>query len=1139
MKQFLIVFAIFCAFFVISCDKNSENKRQRGEIYGECYQDGTCDEGLKCDIENNICIKDPQTPEENDEDETDSDDLDIDSTDENDSDSDDHNDDEPKDPCDPNPCESLAHSTGKCKPASDTYSCGCVDGYYWQGEEKICTDRPTLGNICTGLKYCYDNSALINCPLSDEDFYGQDAQYAEAGACIPQNFTIKKAPGQNIVVDNNTGLEWQQAASDKKYTFEQAQNYCRELVYGGYSDWRLPEPHEILSIVNIGQNNSFINNNFTNISADYDAELWTSHESKCLSVSEGSYSYCGSQSRNVLCVRGSKMKKGVFSSKTIDGDIVVIDAATALIWQKDSGFRSTWKEALKYCENLDYAGRRDWRLPNKNEVISLMDFDKSEEPYSDFPDIPDWLWSSSNSFYVEDAWCADFYSGYLTPLGYKRNDTSVRCVTGGRGIGPDDPCDPNPCGNIANSTGKCKVLSPKRYSCECAEGYYLWESENACLEKKPLTIGEICTGQNLCYENSSLVNCQQLNSAGWYGQDAQYAEFGVCEPQDFTVKTFADQNIVADNNTNLEWLQSPSSDRYDWLRANIYCADLNESGYAGYQSGWRLPTPQEFLTIADLSRFNPAVNPDFTNVMADYNACLWTSKRSNDDWQTAMVFIPAYGYITDNKATETCQTICVHGSEMEKGVFTSQTINGDVIVTDSTTGLIWQKEYDHEFWDRALKYCEELDYAGRNDWRLPNKNELASLLNYDTTGTPASDFPDMPETWFWSSSVGAGNLDRPWYVYFKNGQVAYTNSQSFSVRCVTGGKEIKTVNPCDPNPCGSFSNSTGVCMAGSEALYSCECASGYYWWNTEVGCVAAKPPSTGRICTGETKCYALDANLELEPCPAEGEDFYGQDAQYAALGICQAQSLTVDETVPEQKIIVDNNTGLKWQQVFDESVFSWEDALDHCENLNYGGFSSGWRVPSPNEYLSLGTAINTTNFQNLTLGSGYLWTSKNKGQDNAWNFKPSDGTLGYTSRAFTYPVICVHGSEIPKGVFTSVTVNGTVVVKDIITGLMWQKESDFTGNWKDSLKYCEDLDHAGYTDWRLPNKNELSSLLNHERLMSPYSDFPDMSRYGETQFWSSTTTGSKAWYVSLYSGNLIYEIKTRSYRTLCVRSADQ
>ena len=1137
MKKLFVVFALFCTFFMISCGKGClKEEIKRGELYGECYPDGTCNEGLVCDTEYNVCIEDPDF--EDDEDKIDSDEIDSDSIDDIDKFDDTENDAESADPCDPDPCKELEHSNGKCKTVSESrYSCGCVEGYYWLEEENICTDRPTLGNICSGQKYCYDDGLLISCPLSDEDFYGQDAQYSEAGTCIRQDFTIKKAPGQNIVVDNNTSLEWQQAASDKEYMFEEAENYCSELVYGGYSDWRLPEPHEILSIVNIGQNNSFINNNFTNISADYDAELWTSHESKCLRVSEGSYSYCGSKSKNVLCVRGSKMKKGVFSSKTIDGDIVVIDAATALIWQKDSGFRSTWKEALKYCENLDYAGRRDWRLPNKNEVISLMDFDKSEEPYSDFPDIPDWLWSSSNSFYVEDAWCADFYSGYLTPLGYKRNDTSVRCVTGGRGIGPDDPCDPNPCGNIANSTGKCKVLSPKRYSCECAEGYYLWESENACLEKKPLTVGEICTGQTLCYENSSLVNCQQLNSAGWYGQDAQYAEFGVCEPQNFTVKTFADQNIVADNNTNLEWLQSPSSDRYDWLRANIYCADLNESGYAGYQSGWRLPTPQEFLTIADLSRFNPAVNPDFTNVMADYNACLWTSKRSNDDWQTAMVFIPAYGYITDNKATETCQTICVHGSEMEKGVFTSQTVNGDVVVTDSTTGLIWQKEYGQEFWGSAMRYCEELDYADRHDWRLPNKNELASLLNYDTIGTPASDFPDMPESWFWSSSVGAGNPERPWYVYFKNGQVAYTNSQSFSVRCVTGGKEVKTVNPCDPNPCGSFSNSTGVCMAGSEALYSCECASGYYWWNTEEGCVAAKPPSTGRICTGETKCYALDANLELEPCPAEGEDFYGQDAQYSALGICQPQSLTVDETVPEEKIIIDNNTGLKWQQVFDESVFSWEDALDHCENLNYGGFSSGWRVPSPNEYLSLGKAVNTTNFQNLTSGTGgYLWTSKNKGGDNAWNFKPFDGTIANTSKTFTYPVICVHGNEIPKGVFTSVTVNGTVVVEDIITGLMWQKESDFTGNWKEALRYCEDLELAGYTDWRLPNKNELASLLNHERLMSPYSDFPDMSRYNKTLLWSSTcNSGYNAIGVDFYYGNVSGNQKSRTLGVRCVR----
>ena len=1129
MKKLFVVFALLCTFFMISCG-SSKDKAKRGELYGECYPDGTCNEGLVCDTEYNVCIEDPDF-EKDDEDKIDSDEIDSDSIDDIDTFDDTENDNELADPCDSNPCKELEHSTGKCKTVSETlYFCGCVEGYYWLEEENICTDKPTLGNICTGQKYCYDNGVLIPCPLSDDDFYGQDAQYSEAGTCIQQNFTIKKAPGQNIVVDNNTELEWQQAASDKEYTFEEAKNYCDELVYGGYSDWRLPEPHEILSIVNIGQNNSFINNNFTNISADYDAELWTSHESKCLRVSEGSYSYCSSRSKNVLCVRGSKMKKGLFSSKTIDGDIVVIDAATALIWQKDSDFRSTWKEALKYCENLDYAGRRDWRLPNKNEIISLLDFDKSEEPYSDFPDMPNnWFWSSSNSFNGDYAWCADFYSGYLTPLGYKRDDTSVRCVTGGRGIGPDDPCNPNPCKNIANSTGECKKLSPKRYSCECAEGYYLWESENACLEKKPLTVGEICTGQTLCYDNMSEGECRELSYASYYGQDAQYAAWGVCTPQDFTVKTVSGETLVLDNNTGLIWQQSPASETYDWTEAMKYCIDLNSSSYAGYHDGWRVPTIQELLTIAENSKI--AINDNFT----DITTCLWSSEIYRKDWNYAYAF--SFGSVGQRKITTECGVVCVRGNEMAHGVFTLDSENEEVVV-DSTTGLIWQKEFETDKkWTYALQHCEDLEYAGRADWRLPNKNELESLLNLAKSDEPYTDFPDMPCQYFcsfWASSTSVLRDDGKkyaWYVDFKNGQVSnLSKSDNRSVICVAGGGNIKLNDPCDPNPCGSFANSTGVCMTSSEALYSCECAEGYYWWNTEIGCVAAKPQSIGNICTGETKCYAK--NSELENCPAEGEDFYGQDAQYASLGICQPPSFTVDETIQEEKIIIDNNTGLKWQQTLDENPYTWEEAQNYCNALNYGGFSNGWRLPTPLEFILLAPAIEAGNFPNMKT-SEYFWASKEIDLYH-WLFAPFDGTGGYSSNTFPYNVICVRGTEMPKGVFTSATVNSTVVVKDLISSLMWQKESDyFKGDWQAALQYCEDLELAGYTDWRLPNKNELASLLNYEKSLNLLSDFPGIT--SDSSFWSSTNRGMYGYFIDFYLGKVGRDLKSKTLGVRCVR----
>ncbi|MBO7127288.1 DUF1566 domain-containing protein [bacterium] len=120
--------------------------------------------------------------------------------------------------------------------------------------------------------------------------------------------------------------------------------------------------------------------------------------------------------------------------------------------------------------------------------------------------------------------------------------------------------------------------------------------------------------------------------------------------------------------------------------------------------------------------------------------------------------------------------------------FNSSTVKGDIIVTDTETGLIWQRSYVSEkTWQQALAYCENLIYAGYSDWRLPNKNELASLVNYGKND-PASNFPAMPSEYFWSSSTHNYNKytnNNAWYVRFYNGTVCPDiKSSHFSVRCV-------------------------------------------------------------------------------------------------------------------------------------------------------------------------------------------------------------------------------------------------------------------------------------------------------------------------------------------------------------------
>ncbi len=134
--------------------------------------------------------------------------------------------------------------------------------------------------------------------------------------------------------------------------------------------------------------------------------------------------------------------------------------------------------------------------------------------------------------------------------------------------------------------------------------------------------------------------------------------------------------------------------------------------------------------------------------------------------------------------------ICVRGEELPKAILTTQTLSGEVVVTDSATGLMWQKTYVSDYtWSKALKYCETLIYAGYADWRLPNKNELSSLLDYDKSSQPYSSFPDMPSQWFLSSTTTVYATGSLWSAGFDHGGVASSDKSGYSslgsnVRCV-------------------------------------------------------------------------------------------------------------------------------------------------------------------------------------------------------------------------------------------------------------------------------------------------------------------------------------------------------------------
>ena len=115
------------------------------------------------------------------------------------------------------------------------------------------------------------------------------------------------------------------------------------------------------------------------------------------------------------------------------------------------------------------------------------------------------------------------------------------------------------------------------------------------------------------------------------------------------------------------------------------------------------------------------------------------------------------------------------------------------IVTDSVTTLQWQDNtaLTNQTWADAIIYCEGLVLSGYSDWRLPNINELTSLIDYTYSNStwffPA--FVSDPSLYYWSSTTDVRYSGNAWFVHFHNGlQYRYDKSNSYYVRCVRAGQ---------------------------------------------------------------------------------------------------------------------------------------------------------------------------------------------------------------------------------------------------------------------------------------------------------------------------------------------------------------
>jgi hypothetical protein len=105
-----------------------------------------------------------------------------------------------------------------------------------------------------------------------------------------------------------------------------------------------------------------------------------------------------------------------------------------------------------------------------------------------------------------------------------------------------------------------------------------------------------------------------------------------------------------------------------------------------------------------------------------------------------------------------------------------------VAVEDTKTGLIWSvAETKAMTYKKALAYPKTVELCGFTDWRLPECDELLTLVDRSRI-SPAiaiEFFPNCKNDWYWSATPYAGSPgDYAWLVYFSYGLSYYRNQSS-------------------------------------------------------------------------------------------------------------------------------------------------------------------------------------------------------------------------------------------------------------------------------------------------------------------------------------------------------------------------
>ena len=297
-----------------------------------------------------------------------------------------------------------------------------------------------------------------------------------------------------------------------------------------------------------------------------------------------------------------------------------------------------------------------------------------------------------------------------------------------------------------------------------------------------------------------------------------------------------------------------------------------------------------------------------------------------------------------------------------------------------------------------------------------------------------------------------------------------------------------------------------------------------------------------------------------DPIPDTGQtrsytDIIGEDSDYninlPSYTKLDENGKLLDNSINKWSMVKDNNTGLIWEVKTDDSsihdkdnVYNWDYNNDSSEsesnqltisstsqfirelnNSEFGNYSD-WRLPTIKELAAIvnvqeyNLTINKQFFPNTV--SSYYWSDTTYANDQslAWCIYFNSINLIYQDKSNKYHVRAVRGT--PVWFSNHFIDNNDQTITNIDTGLMWQKTGpEYQMQWEDAINYCQNLVIDQYSDWRLPNREELRSLVDY----NSFDKSININAFSDTknsEYWSSTTDArdhSNAWSISFIDGN--------------------